>query len=111
MASPTPLQQLTHDELIERLEAELAGIGRMKRARDLAPEIMLRLGIFPTGVEWIVWLCDLGCRTNAEAVTDWIERQLEEPSFIEEANLTSEFDLLVQRLHSKLATAKASFAC
>ncbi|WP_421793665.1 hypothetical protein [Hydrocarboniphaga effusa] len=111
MASSTPLQQLSRDELLARLEAELASIGRMKRARDLAPEIMLQLGIFPAGVDWIVWLRDVGCRSNAEAVTDWIERQLEDPAFAEEASQTSEFELLVRRLRSKLVTVKASFAC
>lgn len=83
----------------------------MKRARNLAPELMRRLGLFPEGVEWILWLGNVHCRCNAEAVVDWIEIQFEDPALAEATSPAAEIDLLVLRLRHRLAVMEGSVAC
>ena len=104
-------KKLTRKELIAELEQELAGVQRQRIARTLAPEYIRHFGLFPEGVNLIPWLTTSRCRTNTEALVDWIEHQLEDPEVIELARETPESVQIVHRLQNLLIRVEASLPC
>lgn len=100
------LHQLSREQLIAQLEAELEGMARKRFARRIAPEFIRDYGLFPYGVNLIPWLTRSRCRTNADALVDWIERQLDDASFVEECRDTPKSIVLAHRLQKLLATVE-----
>lgn len=102
------LAVLTREQLLARVEAELAGVRNMQRARRWAPGYMRHFGIFPMGVHLIPWLTRSRCRCNAEALVEWIEAQLEDPALTEGAGWTPQSILVAHRLETRLAMIEES---
>lgn len=102
------LAGLTREQLLARVESELEGVKRMRLARRLAPGYIHHFLIFPNGVDLIPWLTSSRCRSNAEALVEWIEAQLEDPSLTEGAGWMPESVLIAHRLGRRLAFVKAS---
>lgn len=99
-------QKLSREQLIAQLEAELAGMARKRFACRIAPEFMREYGLFPYGVNLIPWLTRSRCRTNADALVDWIECQLDDAGFVEECRETPKSIVLAHRLQKLLATVE-----
>lgn len=110
MSSHTPLMKMTREQLITQLERELVGAKRMRYARRLAPEFIRYYGIFPHGVDLIPWFTQSYCRTNAEALVDWIEAQMEDPTLLEDGEAMPESILIADRLEQRLALIEESYA-
>lgn len=97
------LQKLSRKQIIAQLEAELEGMARKRFARRIAPQLIREYGLFPYGVNLIPWLTRSRCRTNADALVDWIERQLDDAGFIEDCRDTPKSIVLAYRLQKLLA--------
>lgn len=100
---------MTREQLLVRVESELEGVKRMRLARRLAPGYLRHFAIFPNGVDLIPWLARSTCRCNAEALVEWIEAQLEDPTLTEDAGWMPESILIAHRLERRLALIKASY--
>ncbi|EIT68410.1 MULTISPECIES: hypothetical protein [Hydrocarboniphaga] len=105
---PEALRLLTHEQLLAQLEMELEDVARMQFARHLASELARVYGIFPHGVNLVPWLTSNHCRTNAEALVDWIEAQLADPSCAESMSSAETTIKLAHQLESLLAQVEAS---
>lgn len=105
---PEALRLLTHAQLLAQLEMELEDVARMQLARHLASELTRVYGIFPHGVNLVPWLAGNRCRTNAEALVDWIEAQLANPEFIEAIRSAEAAIKLAHQLERLLAQVEAS---
>ncbi len=102
------LHALSREQLIAQLEAELEGMARTRFACRIAPEFIRAYGLFPYGVNLIPWLTRSRCRTNAEALVDWIEHQLVDAGFAEDTRETPKSIVLACRLQKLLATVEAA---
>lgn len=102
------LHQLSREQLIAQLEAEREGMARKRFACRIAPEFIREYCLFPYGVNLIPWLTRSRCRTNADALVDWIERQLDDAEFIEGCRDTPKSIVLAHRLQKLLATVEAA---
>lgn len=102
------LHGLSREQLIAQLEAELEGMARKRFARSIAPQFIREYGLFPYGVNLIPWLTRSRCRTNADALVDWIERQLDDGGFVDECRDTPKSIVLAHRLQKLLATVEAA---
>lgn len=102
------LAALTREQLLSRVEAELAAVRNMQRARRWAPGYMRHFGIFPMGVHLIPWLTHSRCRCNAEALVEWIEAQLEDPTLTDGTGWMPQSIIVARRLESRLAAIKES---
>lgn len=102
------LAVLTREQLLALVESELEGVKRMRLARRLAPGYIRHFAIFPNGVDLIPWLTHSRCRCNAEALVEWIEAQLGDPSLTEGTGWMPESVLIAHRLGRRLAIIKAS---
>lgn len=100
------LQKLSREQLIAQLEAELEGMTRKRFAHRIAPQLIREYGLFPYGVNLIPWLTRSRCRTNADALVDWIERQLDDGSFVDDCRDTPKSIVLACRLQKLLATVE-----
>lgn len=98
----------TREQLLARVEAELEGVRIMQRARRWAPCFMREYSIAPHGVELIPWFARSRCRCNAEALVEWIEVQLEDPSLTEGAGFIPQSMLVAHRLEARLALIEES---
>ncbi|MCX7069622.1 MAG: hypothetical protein NTW01_01330 [Gammaproteobacteria bacterium] len=102
------LRKLSREQLIAQLEAERESMARARFARRIAPEFIRAYGLFPYGVNLIPWLTRSRCRTNSEALVDWIERQLVDAGFADDARETPKSIVLACRLQKLLATVEAA---
>ncbi len=100
--------RLSREELIAQLESELRAMASSRLARQLAPELIREHGLFAYGINLIPWLTTSRCRTNAEALIDWLERQLEDADFIGECDEASVHAALASRLEKRLSTIEAA---
>jgi hypothetical protein len=105
---PTRRRVLTREQLIAQLESEIEGVARMKLARRMAPEFIRYYEIFPYGVNLVRWLTHHRCHTNLEAMVDWIEAQLDDPGFLDEAVESDLSIALAYRLQRLLARVEDS---
>lgn len=112
MNSSRPLQKLTRAQLIAQLESEIAQVNRQRLARRLVREYICYYDIFPHGVDLIAWLSfGSSCRTNTEALVDWVEVQLAEIGMEFNPDETPASIQIAHRLERVLATAEASIPC
>lgn len=101
-------KRLSRSELIVQLESELRAMANSRLARQIAPELIRQHGLFPYSVNLIPWLTASRCRTNAEALIDWLERQLDDAEFAGECDDASVTAALGRRLEKRLATIEAA---
>ena len=101
--------QMTRKELLVRAEAELLALGRQRRAQRLAREVMRTLHLFPEGIDLVVWLAGGQHRSNADAITAWIDRELERDGSGSDDH--AEVSTLCERLIRRLQVIAESFAC
>ncbi|MCK5768946.1 hypothetical protein [Algiphilus sp.] len=108
MSSLPPLAPITRDELLQRLEREVARIGCERNARRYAAILTRDLRIEPSAVHLICYLADARSRNNRDALTLWILEQYEDERFLLMAEHTPEIDLLRDRLVRRLARMEAA---
>lgn len=100
---------MTREQLISQIESEIEGVTRMRLARRIAPRLISQFGIFPNGVDLIPWLTQSRCRSNSEALVDWIETQLEDPTLMDDADQKPKSVVIADRLKRRLATVRGSY--
>ncbi|MDB5968320.1 MAG: hypothetical protein JWQ90_770 [Hydrocarboniphaga sp.] len=105
MTNRASLTGLSKELLVRRLEQELSAKAQRGVARRIAPVLMQELHLHPSGIDVICWIADASCRTNADAVTNWILGQLSQTDEISPMPSTIE---LAARLSRHLQNMEAA---
>lgn len=109
MAKP-PAQRACRKALLAQLEREVQAVARMRKARLLAAVLLRQFEIFPEGIDLVCWLADSSCRTNSEALANWIECQLRGAE-VAKATAADELAHLQKALARRLMDIGGSYAC
>lgn len=108
MVRKSPFERLSKDQLIEKLEEELWAAARPRVAQRLGAIVMAQLGINPQGVDLVMWLADGRHRSNATAMTQWVENQMNDPTFNGECSHTDPPLVLARRIVKHLHQREAA---
>jgi hypothetical protein len=100
MADKTRIE--TSPQLIAFIAAANAKTERRRRAARLSAALLRLMQINPNGIHVVCFLADSRHATNESAMRAWIEDQLDDPDFDDEAAIGGELDLLVLRLRATL---------
>jgi hypothetical protein len=76
------------------------------RAKVYASALMQRFLIRPHGIDLVCWLADASCRTNENAIVQWVQSQLASTA----ADDAPDIDELSARLSRLLDAARESYA-
>ena len=108
MSKNSPFEALTREQLIERLEVEVWGAAKPVLAQKLANRVMTLQKINPKGVELVMWLGDASHHSNATAMASWVNRQLDDPYFMQDTREVAPQLVLVRRLNQILDKTEAA---
>lgn len=101
MSNASPIDALSREQLIDRLETEVWASAVPQITRHLAEQVMALLGLNPGGVNLVMWFADARYPSNAGALADWVGRQMADPHFMKTSNRTPA-PVVLARLVSEL---------
>lgn len=99
---------LSRAQLLAHFDAETHQHELRRRSRCLAASLIHLLEIPPHGIHLICFIADTSFRSNADALADWVFRQISSTTFRDELAEGSELDLLMGRLNCYLISLEAA---